>query len=108
MMFINLLQKKENRKILLSLYHYVWKKKVFRDIMSEVLNYYLNQLWKENLDWTYAKGFFRSISFTGAKSDFENTDKMLRKIEMTGNTVAEQLRKDLQRLLKQRLSENRR
>ena len=76
--------------------------------MSEMLNYYLIQLWKKNLDWTYAKGFFRSLSFTGEKSDFDNTDKMLRKIEMTGNTVAKQLRKDLQSLLNQRLSENRR
>ncbi len=108
MMFIKLMQEKENRKILLPLYHYVWKKKVFRDIMSEMLNYYLIQLWKKNLDWTYAKGFFRSLSFTGEKSDFDNTDKMLRKIEMTGNTVAKQLRKDLQSLLNQRLSENRR
>lgn len=108
MMFIRLMQEKEIRKTVLPLYRYVWKRKVYRDNISEVLKYYLAELGKKGHNWTYAKGFFRSLSFTGEKSDFENTDKMLSKMEKTENTVAEQIRRDLQILLKQRMTENRR
>lgn len=108
MMFIKLMQEKEMRKTMVPLYRYVWSKKVFRDVLEETLNYYLDQLWKRNRDWEYAKAFFRSLSFTGEKKDFEQMVRILRKMERKGNLVAEQIRTDLQDLLMQRMSEKER
>lgn len=105
MMFIKLMQEKEMRKTIIPLYRYVWRKKVFRDVLEETLNHYLDQLWKKNQDWVYSKAFFRTLSFTGEKKDFENTVKMLRKIGQKGNLVADQILTDLQNLLTQRMTE---
>ena len=63
MMFIKLMQEKEMRKTIIPLYRYVWRKKVFRDVLEETLNHYLDQLWKKNQDWVYSKAFFREKRF---------------------------------------------
>lgn len=76
MMFIKLMQEKETRKMMLPLYRYVWRKIVFRRVLEETLNYYLEQLWEKDRDWTYTKAFFRCLSFTGEKKDFDNTIKI--------------------------------
>lgn len=108
MMFISMMKEKEIRELLLPLYHYVWRKKVYRHVLEETLNYYLEQLGEKGYDWTYTKAFFRSLSFTGEKTDFDNTVKMLNKMEQKGNLVAKQICMYLQSLLKQRMKEKER
>lgn len=108
MLFMKLMQEKEMRSILLPLYRYVWEKKVFREILGEIMRYYLAHLQKVKKDWTYMRWFFRSLSFTGKKSDFENMDKVLKKIENDGNTIAGRIRRELHDLLEQRIAESRR
>ena len=108
MLFMKLMQEKEMRSILLPLYRYVWEKKVFREILGEIMRYYLAHLQKVQRDWTYMRWGFRSLSFTGKKSDFENMDKVLKKIENDGNTIAGRIRRELHDLLEQRIAESRR
>lgn len=108
MLLIKMAQEKETRKIILPLYCYVWEKKVFRDSMGETLDLHLTRLWEGDHDWTYTNSFFRTLSFTGKKSDFDNTDQVLCKMERKGNVIAGDIRKELQGLLKQRISEKRR
>lgn len=108
MMFISMMKEKEIRELLLPLYHYAWRKKVYRHVLEETLNYYLEQLGEKGYDWTYTKAFFRSLSFTGEKTDFDNTVKMLNKMEQKGNLVAKQICMYLQSLLKQRMKEKER
>ena len=86
----------------------MWEKKVFREILGEIMRYYLAHLQKVKRDWTYMRWFFRSLSFTGKKSDFENMDKVLKKIENDGNTIAGRIRRELHDLLEQRIAESRR
>lgn len=108
MLLVKLMYEKETRQTILPLYRYVWEKKVFRDIMGEILNFHLVQLWEENHDWTYTNSFFRTLSFSGKKKDFDNTEQMLFKMERKGNTIAGCIRKELHGLLKQRMAEKRR
>lgn len=97
--FISSLNRKEIRTRMIPVMCYIWKKQPLRtQFMEPVFCAYVKELESYQKPWEYMKRFLKTIAFTGNRIDYDNTIRMLERLNKIN--MQESIPKQMIRYLK--------